>query len=295
MKCRICLRFVAGCAFLLLGAGVWAAEVPALPTSEGIAYVSPIQEGSCLAVKVAVPEGQAVSGLKWFNGSGDYGFAQALVASGAEEFPPSLTEAVGLAQNIMGAAEAWSEITFSEPVASASGDLFLILEYPAGYAATDSTTPLGVGFATQEGSGCYYVTSEGETWIKVASRCQLLIEPVFCVQDSTMLTKSNRPDEERPSEATIPKVFAVAAYPNPFNPETTIEVSLPKSTHCSIKIYDLRGLLVRELFAGQVTAGIASYTWDGKDGRGQIASSGVYHALVKSGEKAINRRLVLIK
>lgn len=294
MKCKNCSALLlVGCLFV--GTVAMTAETPPAPVSEGIAYISPIQEGSCLAVKVAVPEGQAVSGLKWFNGAADQAFSQALVASGADEFPPALTQAVGLAEDVQGAEQAWSEVTFSEPVASQSGNLFLILKYPTGYAVPDSTTPLGIGFASQEGNGCYYVTSEGETWIKVASRCQLLLEPVFCLQDSTTLVKSNLPDDQEPPQAELPKVFAVAAYPNPFNPETTIAVSLPQVADCSLKIYDLRGLLVRELFAGPVAAGIARFTWNGRDDRGQACSSGIYHALVKAGEKAINRRLVLIK
>ncbi|MGD9547814.1 MAG: FlgD immunoglobulin-like domain containing protein [Candidatus Krumholzibacteriia bacterium] len=263
-----------------------------LPAAEGIAYVTPIQNGSCIAVKVPVAENQAISGFQWFNGADDLEFSMAMVASGAGDFPPPLPEAVGLAADLPGQRAAWSEVTFNEPIASESSSLFLIMQYPDGYASPDSGLEMGVGYITGEGQGCYFVSSDGDSWIKVASRCQLLVEPVFCVRDSSMLSKSMQPEEDTPS---IPKEFSVKSYPNPFNPVTTIEVGLPKATDCSIKIYDIRGRMVKNLYMGREEAGIAKFTWDGTDGRGQTTGSGVYFAVVKTEEKAFNQRLVLIK
>lgn len=292
MNIRIICRMVL---LTLLGVGgtLYASEVPPEPVAEGIAVVSPVQDGSCLAVKVAVSEDQAVSGLKWFNGSADFAFSHALVASGAEDFPPPLTDAVSLADDVQGPAKDWAEITFTEPIASESGNLFLILQYPSGYASPDSATPLGVGYISKEGGGTYYMSSEGESWVKVASRCQLMLEPVYCLRDSTTLSKGMQRDE--PDSPPLPKIFAVAAYPNPFNPQTTIEVSLPKATQCSVELFDLRGRLVRRLYGGYHEPGVLKLRWNGEDDRGQSSSSGLYFAVVKSAEKTINQRLVLIK
>lgn len=243
-------------------------------------------------MKVPVLEVQAVSGFKWFNGSDEQAFSMAMVGSGAGEFPPPLAEAVSLATNLQGSREAWSEVAFSEPIASDSGSLYLIMQYPDGYAAPDSGLQMGVGYVGKEGQGCYFVSCDGIEWIKVASRCQLLVEPVYCERDSTMLSKSMESEEETPG---LPKTFSVQSYPNPFNPVTTIEVALPKPTECSIKIYDIRGRLVRDLYSGRQVAGYAKFAWDGQDDMGHGVGSGVYFAMVKTEKNAMSRRLVLIK
>jgi len=66
------------------------------------------------------------------------------------------------------------------------------------------------------------------------------------------------------------------SYPNPFNPLTTIEFALPAPTAATVAVHDLRGRLVRTLFAGALPAGRHEVRWDGRDERGGWAASGVY-------------------
>ena len=70
-------------------------------------------------------------------------------------------------------------------------------------------------------------------------------------------------------------------YPNPFNPETWIPYHLANDTDVQISIYDISGGLVRQLDLGYQQAGYytdrsrAAY-WDGRNGSGEFAASGVY-------------------
>ena len=55
------------------------------------------------------------------------------------------------------------------------------------------------------------------------------------------------------------------AYPNPFNPRTTIAWELPKAGQLQVNIHDVAGRRVRTLRAGQAEAGPGKVSWDGKE------------------------------
>jgi uncharacterized delta-60 repeat protein len=65
-------------------------------------------------------------------------------------------------------------------------------------------------------------------------------------------------------------------YPNPFSEKTVIEFELPSTSEISLKIFDIKGSLVRTLFDGTKSEGIYRTIWDGKDHRGSIVSEGCY-------------------
>jgi FlgD Ig-like domain/Sortilin, neurotensin receptor 3, len=90
--------------------------------------------------------------------------------------------------------------------------------------------------------------------------------------------------------------FALAQnHPNPFNPITTIDFSLPKATQASLKIFNLRGHLVRTLLDGQTDAGPQQVVWDGKDGGGASVSSGTYFYRLEAGEFVQQKKMLLLK
>ena len=60
----------------------------------------------------------------------------------------------------------------------------------------------------------------------------------------------------------LPAEFALhAAYPNPFNPSTTIGFDLPETGKVSLSIYDLKGALVGTLLNESKVAGTYQYKW----------------------------------
>ncbi len=77
----------------------------------------------------------------------------------------------------------------------------------------------------------------------------------------------------------IPSSFALhPAYPNPFNPATTIKFDLPHAVDISIVIYDLMGRAVTRLVDGDMTAGYHQVIWDGRTAAGREVPSGIYIA-----------------
>ena len=81
----------------------------------------------------------------------------------------------------------------------------------------------------------------------------------------------------------LPTEFSVSdGYPNPFNPSTTFRIVLPERSRVSIKVYDVLGSEVRQLTSGEYDAGMRQVVWDGKNGKGQVCSSGIYYAVVRA-------------
>ena len=61
----------------------------------------------------------------------------------------------------------------------------------------------------------------------------------------------------------IPSTFVLEpAYPNPFNPITTLDYSLPKESNIELFIYNISGEKIIELYKGQKQAGYHSQDWN---------------------------------
>jgi hypothetical protein len=84
--------------------------------------------------------------------------------------------------------------------------------------------------------------------------------------------------------------------PNPFNPSTTIEFTLRERAPVTLRIYNVRGQLVKTLVNGTRVPGIAHrIAWDGRNDAGRRVASGVYfYRLVAKGYTK-TRKMVLLK
>lgn len=76
---------------------------------------------------------------------------------------------------------------------------------------------------------------------------------------------------------SIPAKFALLpAYPNPFNPVTVIKYQIPAYSKVEISVFNVQGHKLRTLVNEPQVSSYYYVTWDGKDDRGDIVSSGVY-------------------
>ncbi len=83
--------------------------------------------------------------------------------------------------------------------------------------------------------------------------------------------------------------------PNPFNPTTTIDFSVPQACKARLCIYDLRGRKIRTLLDEELLSGKHSVVWDGKDDDGLISASGIYFIRLDAGEMHHVRKVSLVK
>ena len=89
-------------------------------------------------------------------------------------------------------------------------------------------------------------------------------------------------------------------YPNPFNPETWIPYQLSEPAEGTVRIYSVKGILVRTLVLGQTPAGIyqdrsrAAY-WDGRNDVGESVASGLYFYTLTAGDFTATRKMLIRK
>ncbi len=85
------------------------------------------------------------------------------------------------------------------------------------------------------------------------------------------------------------------AYPNPFNPSTTIRYDLAKDGYVSIAVYDVLGRQVRSLFNGEQAAGSFDLQWNGLDDLGCQVSSGIYLVRFQTGNFTRTQKVMFVK
>lgn len=106
-----------------------------------------------------------------------------------------------------------------------------------------------------------------------------------CSFYSTPPEPRNRPAEEN-----------LCAFPNPFNPQTTIRFNLPEPGPIEIEIYDISGRRVWSLETPpSLSAGDHEFVWNGNDRTGRQLASGTYFLKIRGGGFQASKRLVLLK
>ena len=93
----------------------------------------------------------------------------------------------------------------------------------------------------------------------------------------------------------IQNKFELAAFPNPFNPSTTIRYSIPESQEVALKIFDLLGREVWSIGKEIQYAGSYSIQWDGRNSNGSPAGTGVYLLQIQTAHFHSTIKLLLIK
>ncbi len=77
--------------------------------------------------------------------------------------------------------------------------------------------------------------------------------------------------------STIPSAYSISDnYPNPFNPSTEMEFTLPMESDISFTIYSLTGKEVYSFSKNAISGGTYKITWNGKNHSGKTLPSGVY-------------------
>jgi hypothetical protein len=89
----------------------------------------------------------------------------------------------------------------------------------------------------------------------------------------------------------LPEKFVLnGAYPNPFNPSTTINFAMPEAARVTLTVYDVQGRVVAEVIDGWREAGTHEVLFDGSG-----LASGVYVYKLKANQFSATAKMVLMK
>jgi hypothetical protein len=161
---------------------------------------------------------------------------------------------------------------------------------------------VGTGFCGQyNGNGLYKF--DGSTWTNYINDDNSF--PGSCVNDllvdknlnlwiasSWGLTKVdfNPTSIENETNESIPSEFSLSAYPNPFNPTTTITFGLPENSIIRLKIYNLLGENVATLVNEEMNPGYHEVVWNAGE-----FTSGIYFYELITPEYRLMKKLLLLK
>ena len=98
----------------------------------------------------------------------------------------------------------------------------------------------------------------------------------------------------------IEKFTVLPAYPNPFNPSTTIRYGLAvegtgRDLSVQVNIYDITGKLITTLFNGEQMPGWHSVIWNGTNQNSKLVPAGLYFSKITSGSDVKTTKLMLLK
>ena len=97
-------------------------------------------------------------------------------------------------------------------------------------------------------------------------------------------------------DGTIPNSFELKnAYPNPFNPVTTIGYIMPEDGLVNITIFDMMGREINTILNSPQLAGYRSIQWDATNDQGAPVSAGIYLYRIRVGDFIQTKKMILLK
>ncbi|OQY40310.1 MAG: hypothetical protein B6226_00155 [Candidatus Cloacimonetes bacterium 4572_65] len=111
---------------------------------------------------------------------------------------------------------------------------------------------------------------------------------IGCFEFGAPVSNADNEESEKPH-------IEITLYPNPFNPETTIDFNLKEDSNVELSIYNIKGQLVKKLVSEKLLSGNHKIVWKGENSSNKRVSSGIYFCKLKTAYKTTTRKMVLIK
>ena len=163
-----------------------------------------------------------------------------------------------------------------------SENLDVTCDFWIGMKRFSSSMPIGID--TDSSSGNSMTSDDGSSWNGVDGNLMFMVDIDAGEEGGDECVLSN-------SDNLIPSVFEVSnAYPNPFNPSTTIDINIPEAGMLNVGVYNLKGQLMSTLINKNVYPGSYSLAWDASN-----LTSGLYIFSVTYGDKTYNQKVTLVK
>ena len=117
-----------------------------------------------------------------------------------------------------------------------------------------------------------------------------------CIEDYMGEQDTSNCEQVSTTDEPLPITFKLHnAYPNPFNPVTTLQYDLPEDGFVNITICDMMGRIVKTMVNAQHNAGYKSIQWSATNNQGQPVSAGLYLYTIQAGDYNQTKKMVLLK
>jgi len=163
------------------------------------------------------------------------------------------------------------------------------IELPADIAVTDGQFYIGILDVANASAIGLDTSTNGHSYKKIGTEWEPVTEGEIMIRAIVYY--------DTPVDDNVIPIYTLSAtnYPNPFNPETTINYSVPTTGYTTLKIYNLKGELVRTLVNDVREAGKYNVVWNGIDDRGRTVSSGIYLYRLENNGKKLTGKMLLAK
>jgi len=194
------------------------------------------------------------------------------------EQPASSSTSTGTNTGLANAAPGWYYIAIPQNANSRfeRGESFYV-----GINAGQSASPK-IGISEVDGGSVAWAATSSAVWAQYPAGNFMIRVILESGNSDKDIVQPERP------------VLSAKNYPNPFNPETTIEFNMPSRGVATVEVFNIKGQLVNTILNEEVTAGEHRVTWSGFDTKGNNVTSGVYFYRVQTdGESLVNKMLLL--
>jgi hypothetical protein len=279
-------------------------------TSPSILSLTPVGSQSCIAVGIESGGELPLLGFEFLNNDGSTAFPYVVLMEGLPGEPPNLADAAMLLGQVSGESLAWGSATLEQAVVSSTGLIYAVFVLPAQSELSGKGEGGGPGIGIEPDEAgleapVVWLSSDGIQWLQHDPGMRLAFTPQYgsgkmeavtlaSLQGSVALDLFQLPaeaNEETPVRATA----LLAPRPNPFNPRTEILYELAAPTRVHLRIYNLRGQLVRDLVDEPMPAGRHRALWQGNDSRGHAVASGTYIVTREAGGRSFRQKLTLLR
>ena len=100
---------------------------------------------------------------------------------------------------------------------------------------------------------------------------------------------------EDSDDSNIQNFELVGNYPNPFNPCTTIEYTIPKRADVKLSIFNINGQKIKTLFSGKQDRGNYQMKWNGTNDDYLRVPSGTYLYILKIDDTVVSNKMILLR
>ncbi len=148
--------------------------------------------------------------------------------------------------------------------------------------STDNRT---FGGSTAPGSGSYSGSATNVALNNISNSGATMTVDIVVTSSQDINEGGNLPDE----------ISLSTNYPNPFNSSTAFDLQMSVEAPISIDVIDIRGSLVKNIFDGTLGPGRHLFFWNGSNGDGKSAGSGIYFYRLRSADRVICRKMAFVQ
>lgn len=157
------------------------------------------------------------------------------------------------------------------------------------YNQPDKQAGIRAAYPVTGGTARVVFTTFGfETIAEATIRSQFLDRMITWMENTTV-------GIDDPTSAAVSDFRLEANYPNPFNPQTAIEFSVPVASVVTLEIFDISGRHVKTLHQASLPVGHHKFIWDATDASGNSVASGVYFYRMRAVDFVQTRKMMLLR